>query len=176
MKNNLEILAKNLVNYSCNLQKNEKVLIEAGIYAQPLINEIIKQVYSVGAYPFVKLKDALITKQLLQNTTKEHCSLMADFMKPIMQGVDAYIGITASNNLYELTDVDKQSIQNYSIYYQKPIHYEIRVPSTKWVILQYPTPMFFMLNSKKVSLPTILTLSVCSIKLFKASMYWFIFL
>ena len=142
MDNRLEVLAKNLVNYSCNLQKNEKILIEAGIYAQPLINEIIKQVYNKGGFPFVKLKDSTVTKQLLLNTTKEHSSLMAKYDKFIMEDMDAYIGITASNNLYELTDISKQCMQDYSINYQKPVHHETRVPKTKWVILQYPTPSF----------------------------------
>lgn len=142
MDNRLTTLAKNLVNYSCKLQKGEKILIEAGIDAQPLINEIIKEVYKVGGYPFVKLKNASITKQLLKSTNKEHCTLMADYMLPVISDMDAYIGITASNNVYELKDIDATIMQAYNLYYQKPIHHDVRVTKTKWVIMQYPTPSF----------------------------------
>lgn len=142
MENNNKILAKNLVNYSCNVQKGEKVLIEASVLAEPLVLEIVKEVFDKGGFPFVKLKSQLVLKELISGTTEKHSKLMTDYMKPIMEDMDAYIGISASNNLYELSAVDKQKKQVYNVYYQKPIHHDIRVTKTKWVILQYPTDSF----------------------------------
>lgn len=135
-------LAEILVNYSCNLKENEKVLIEAGQDAEPLVKEIIKEVYKAKAFPFVKIKNAKIQKELIKNTSEEHSKLMAEFMQPIMNSMDAYIGISANNNIFELSSVDKQKMQCYNKFYQKPIHHDIRVTKTKWVILQYPTDSF----------------------------------
>lgn len=139
---NIEILAKNLVNYSCRLQKGEKVLIEAGVLACPLVKEIIKQVYKVGGLPIVKLKDQTVIREILNGTSKEHASLMAKYMLPIISDVDAYIGISASSNAFELSGVEKTRMHDYNVCYQKPIHHDVRVAKTKWVILQYPTDSF----------------------------------
>lgn len=148
MDNRITQLAKNLVEYSCSLKKGEKILIEAGVLAEPLVIEIVKKVYQVGGLPFVKLKSQSIQKALIDGTTEEHCKLMADYFKPEISDMDAYIGITASQNVYELSSIDKQKMRNFNIYYQKPIHHDIRVTKTKWVILQYPTPAFSQMAGK----------------------------
>ncbi len=139
---NIEILAKNLVNYSCKMQKGERVLIEAGDKSIPLVKEIIRQVYKVKAYPFVRIINQSVQRELLSNTSKEHSMLMAKYMLPTIQDMDAYIGISASSNVFEMSKIDKDKMQNYNIYYQKPIHHDERVKKTKWVILQYPTESF----------------------------------
>ena len=43
-------LAKNLVNYSCDLKKGEKILIEAKGVDYMLVNEIIKEVYDIETF------------------------------------------------------------------------------------------------------------------------------
>lgn len=140
--NRVKILAKNLVNYSIRLQKGEKVLIEGSPLCLDLILELIKEIYKVGGYPFVNYSDSLLSKNLLKGSNEEHIKLMAKYMKPVMSDMDAYIGISATNNIYEANDVD-MSIKNlYSKFYSKPIHSDIRVPKTKWVILKYPTMGF----------------------------------
>lgn len=148
MDSRIEKLAQNLVEYSCNLQKGEKVLIEAGVLSEPLVLEIIKKVYQVGGLPFVKLSNSKVQKALLDGTSEEHCKLLAKYMEPQISDMDAYIGISASENVYELSNVDKQKMRCYNVCYQKPIHHDIRVTKTKWVILQYPTPAFSQMAGK----------------------------
>lgn len=132
-------LAKNLVNYSIKLQENEKVLIEGSPLCLELILEIIKEVYNKGGYPFVNYSDNLITREILKGTNEEHIKLLAKYMKPKMEDMDAYIGISATNNIYELSDVKIENKNLYSKFYSKPIHSDIRVSKTKWVILKFPT-------------------------------------
>lgn len=141
-------LAFNLVNYSCKLKKGEKLLIEADTGATNLVLDIIDEAYKVGAYPFVKLNDQKIKKRLIKNTSIEHSSLLADYEKPIMNDMDAYIGISAPKNIFELSDISKAKMQDYNIYFQKPIHHDIRVNKTRWVILQYPTESFCQMAGK----------------------------
>ena len=48
-------LAEVLVNYSCELKKGEKILIEARGIDYMLVNAIVDEVYKVGGYPFVSV-------------------------------------------------------------------------------------------------------------------------
>ena len=98
----IQTLAKNLINYSTNLKKGEKVLIEGTPYCLELILELIKETYKVGAYPFVNFGESKITRELLKSTNEEHIKLMANYMRPKMEDMDAYIGISATENIFEL--------------------------------------------------------------------------
>lgn len=52
MDQRIEILAKNLVTYSCKVQKGEKVLIECfGDSPKNLVKALIKEIYKAKAYP-----------------------------------------------------------------------------------------------------------------------------
>lgn len=136
------ILAKNLVNYSCNVQEGEKVLIEATVGCEELVIELIKAIYSKKAYPFISLSNALVKKEIMRGMTVEQAELMATYMLPQMSDMDCYIGIRGSDNIFELSNIDPNNIDIFSKHYSKPIHHDIRVNKTKWVILGYPTPSF----------------------------------
>ncbi len=131
-------LAKVLINYSCALKKGEKVLIEAKGIGHELVNELIKEAYRVGAYPFVELFDNRVTRELLMGQTIEHAKLKAKFDSFRMAEMDAYIGIRGGENCNELSDVPDENLKIDSEYYSHPVHHEIRVKKTKWVVLRYP--------------------------------------
>ena len=139
MNSEIKTLAKNLVNYSCKLKKGEKVLIESSPLCKDLIIEIINEVYNVGAFPFVSLGDSEIFRAIMKGTSDEHIKLLTKYMLPKMDDMDAYIGISATNNIHDLHGIDNEKINLYSKLYSKPIHSDIRVKKTKWVILKYPT-------------------------------------
>lgn len=131
-------LAENLINYSCSLKKGEKILIEAKGVDYMLVNALVKQAYKVGAYPFVEMYDNRVSRELLLGTSKEHAELKAKFHKIRMQEMDAYIGIRGGENCNENADVPDDKLQIESKYFSHPIHHEIRVKKTKWVVLRYP--------------------------------------
>ena len=74
-------LAKNLVNYSCAVQKGEKVMIEAFGIPNDLVKELVKEVYAAGGYPFVYLRDHAIMRALLKDCNEEFCKLWANRIK-----------------------------------------------------------------------------------------------
>ena len=131
-------LAENLINYSCSLKKGEKILIEAKGIDYMLVNALIKEVYKVGAYPFVEIYDNRISRQLLLGNSVELAKLKAEFDSAKMNKMDAYIGIRGGENCNELSDVPEQNAKIESEYYSHPVHHEIRVKKTKWVVLRYP--------------------------------------
>ena len=71
-------LADVLVNYSVNLKKGEKVLIEAKGVDYMLVNAIVKKVYEVGGYPFVEMYNNRVSRELLLGTSEEHAKLKAE--------------------------------------------------------------------------------------------------
>lgn len=140
MDERIKKLAKNLITYSCNLQKGEKVLISSGgFYDMPLVKALVKEAYNVGAIPFVEISHNGIQREILLNTTKEQLELMAEVDAKKMAAMDAYIGIGAQDNNSELSDVPPENMQLYSNIYSKKVHNDIRL-TKKWVILRYPTP------------------------------------
>ena len=131
-------LAKGLINYSCSLKKGEKVLIEAKGIDYMLVNALVKEAYAVGAYPFVEIYDNRITRALLLGQTEEGAKFKAKYHAVRMQEMDAYIGIRGGENCNELSDVPEQNMKIESEFYSHPVHHEIRVKKTKWVVLRYP--------------------------------------
>jgi aminopeptidase len=55
-----------------------------------------------------------------------------------MDEMDAYIGIRGGENCNENADVPEENMKIESKYYSHPVHHEIRVKKTKWVVLRYP--------------------------------------
>ncbi|MBR1983977.1 MAG: aminopeptidase [Clostridia bacterium] len=131
-------LAYNLVNYSCALKKGEKVLIEAKGIDYMLVNALIKEVYKVGAFPFVEMFDNRVSRELLLGETEEYAKLKAKYATYRMADMDAYIGIRGGENCNENSDVPEDKLQIESKFYSNPVHMEIRVKKTKWVVLRYP--------------------------------------
>lgn len=134
----INLLAKNLVNYSCALKKGEKVLIEAKGVDYMLVSAVVREVYKVGALPFVEIFDNRVSRELLLGQTEELVKLRAEFDGARMKKMDAYIGIRGGNNALEFSDVPEKNMQLESEFYSHPVHHDIRVKQTKWVILRYP--------------------------------------
>lgn len=137
MDQRIATLAKNLVNYSCKIQKGENVLINyIGDSPKPLVKAIIKEVYIAGGHPFVENVDPSILRELLLGNDGDMLDTWADMDLYRMKKMDAYIGIRASDNVTETADVPGEAMQAHSEKYS-PVHNH-RVGKTKWVVLRYP--------------------------------------
>jgi len=134
----IHMLAKNLITYSTSLKKGEKVLIEMFDDALPLAKAIVAETYRVGGIPFLTLKNNQLQRVLLQNATLEQLKLIAEWEAQRMSTMDAYIGIRASENISELSDVPPEQLQMYQQHWQKQVHTDLRVPNTKWCVMRYP--------------------------------------
>lgn len=134
-----QLLASNLVNHSCKVKKGEKVLVECrGTDALDLVNLVIKEIYKVGAYPFINFLPESIERNLMLGSDKNHAELLAKYECPRMDDMDCYIGIRATGNITEFADVPNENLRAYSTFYSKALHTDRRVPNTRWVVLRYP--------------------------------------
>ncbi len=136
--NRINKLAKNLINYSVNLKKGEKILIEAKGIDYMLVTALVREAYAVGAYPFVEMYDNRVTRELLMGETEELAKFRAKFDSYRMAEMDAYIGVRGGENCNENSDVPAKNLQIDSEFYSHPVHHEIRVKKTKWCVLRYP--------------------------------------
>lgn len=134
----IEKLAKNLVNYSCEVKPGEKVLIEAKGFELPLTKALVNEVYKAGGLPFVTVKNDEITRALLNGCSEAQIRLMAEFELARMKQMDAYIGVRVAENSNELGDIPDEKMKIYNKLFQEPVHSEQRVEHTKWVVLRYP--------------------------------------
>ncbi|MCL2574594.1 MAG: aminopeptidase [Defluviitaleaceae bacterium] len=139
MDQRIEKLAKTIVNYSVDLKKGEKILIQHfGAESMPLVRQIVKEVYKVGGVPFVNTYLNSIRRELLLGSTQEQQKIHAEVDAAMMSQMDAYVGIRGDLNPSELADVPGDKMGQYLSLYQKKVHSEIRVPKTKWCVMIYP--------------------------------------
>ncbi len=133
-------LADGLVNFSCNVQKGENVLIETIGGNEDLTRALIKAVYKAGGTPFLWVGDKEYDREMLMHCTPEQLKLRAEVDAKLMSQMQAFIGVRGGSNANEMADVPSDRMNDYATYYWVPVHGEIRVPKTKWVVLRYPSP------------------------------------
>lgn len=135
-----DALAQVLVHHSCGLQPGEKVLIDANDTPAPFVNTLIRTVADAGGHPVVQLKSTRIQRQLLHHATPEQLEVMVATELATMSRVDAYIGVRGNDNVSDLSDVPTDLMRLYEEKVFKPVHLEVRVPKTRWVVLRWPSP------------------------------------
>lgn len=137
----IDRLAGVLVHHSCRLTAGQKVLIEAFDLPDPaLVCRLVEEVSRVGAIPVVSWKQNAVLRSLYRHATVESMSLAGKHEAEIMRDMNAYIGIRGSANSNEFADVPGVCMDLYQRHWWQPVHIEIRVPKTRWVVLRYPTP------------------------------------
>lgn len=133
-------LASNLVHYSLKLKKGEKILISSnGPDAEPLVNEVLKEVFKVGALPFLENNNNRLLRTMLLNATEELLEKKAEFDLMRMKEMDAFLGIGSVENSSEHSDVPGDKMKMYMEKYVTPVHMKERLPNTKWTVMRFPT-------------------------------------
>lgn len=137
-----EKLAKVLIRYSTNLQKGEKILIEAIDAPTEMIQAIVREVYKVKGIPVIEQKSLQLMRELYLGATEESMKFSAACEMARMKKMDAWIGIRGFRNSKELADVPLKKMELYERLWLHPVHLKQRVNETKWVIVRVPTGNF----------------------------------
>lgn len=137
-------LAKTLIHFSTDLRPGEKVLIEATNIPDAMIGALMDAAVDAGAIPIVDKKTEYLRRKLLDvgndEQAEERIRLTADFEAYRMAKMDAYIGMRGSHNITELAGVTPERMKMFEKLLFTPVHRDIRVKKTKWVVLRWPTP------------------------------------
>lgn len=145
----LEKLADVLTTHSTKVQPGEYVLIEGFDIPEEMVIALIRTVREAGGIPLVEIKQNRIQRELLRNADEEGLKLIGEYEGYRMKKVQAYIGIRGSQNIAEMSDVPTEGMRAYEKHWLTPVHFDIRVSKTKWVVLRWPSPS--MAQSAKMS-------------------------
>lgn len=152
MDQRIEKLAKILVNHSCAVAQGEKVYIDyIGEATEDLARQLIKEVYLAGGLPFPHYTSPRVQREMLLNSTEEQLQIMSDLDVAEMKQMDCYIGIRGSDNVSELSDVPAEKMAIYKKIYATPVHHNVRVCQTRWVVLRYPNQAMAQLANMSTS-------------------------
>ncbi len=148
MDERVKQLAKNLVQHSCEVKKGEKVYIHyVGSATEDLAMQLIREVYVQGGIPFPHYTSSKVQREMLLNATEEQLKIMAEIDAAEMKQMDCYIGVRGTDNVSELSDVPAEKMQMYSKLYFAPVHQDVRVKETRWVVLRYPNESMAQLSN-----------------------------
>lgn len=142
-------LAAQILDFSCEIKENERILIQLiGLNGIGLARALAIEARKRKAIPFFRIEDTELNKTILENGDKNFWDTVSSVDSlPLMKQMDAYVGIRASENIYESSMVPKDAMKAYETEFLMPVHFEERVKNTKWVIMRYPSPAFAM-NAK----------------------------
>jgi aminopeptidase len=129
-----------LVGYSTHVEPGEKVLIESYDAPDEVVAALIRRVRAAGGLPFVTMKHNAVLRALYTDASDEQITLTAGWEKARMEGMQAYIGVRGAANTAEMSDVPTDDMRRMKTLWWHPVHSEVRVKKTKWVVLRYPTP------------------------------------
>ena len=135
----LDALAELLVNHSTRLKSGEKTLIETFDIPEDMVIALLRAVRQVGGVPLVSYKRNRIQRELIQADQEEAMQLIGECETYRMERVQAYVGLRGSRNIAEFSDVPAAAMELYERHWLQPVHFQVRVPKTKWVVLRWPS-------------------------------------
>ena len=106
MEANFSKLAGILTGFSTNLQKGERVLIDAFDIPDAMVVALIRAARDREAVPYVNLQKARISRELVNDLDRDQYEPQASWELARMQKMDAYIAVRGSDNIFEMSDVD----------------------------------------------------------------------
>src|ERR1700690_203448 len=131
-------LAKLLVNYSTQVKKGDRALLDLIDVPDAFSIELMRAVRAAGGTPFVDVRHTRVTRELLLNMTGRQAALTRDLELRRMKKMQVYIAIRGSENASENSDVPSDRMVLYSRITRPVLDY--RVNQTRWCVLRWPTP------------------------------------
>ena len=131
-------LAETLVRYSCRLAEGEHLLIEATDIPHAMTRALIRAVKAAGGHPLVQIKSHEVQRDLMLAASQSQMERLGAAETLLMQSVQAYIGVRGKPNISEWSDIPAQNIQLYQKHWWAPVHRDVRIKQTRWVVLRWP--------------------------------------
>jgi aminopeptidase len=133
-------LARMLVRYCTKVKPGEKVLVEAFDIPPDFTVELVRQIAEAEGLPFVSTYHQPVLRALYSAATEEQMQAIGEVEKARMAQMQCYIGVRGTHNISELSDVPSERMKLYEKHWWHPVHSELRVKKTRWVVLRWPHP------------------------------------
>ena len=131
-------LAKLLVNYSTEIKKGDRALLDMIDVPDEFTVELVRAVRAADGTPLVEVRHTRVSRELLMETNEQQAALVRDIEMFRMKKMQAYIAIRGSANISENSDVPSDRMSLYSRI-TRPVQ-DYRVNKTRWCVLRWPTP------------------------------------
>lgn len=133
-------LANVLVQHSMRVKPGDKVLVEAFDIPPEFTVELIRTISDAGGLPVVSTYQQPVLRALYRSATADQMQFIGEVERKRMEGVQCYVGARGSHNITELSDVPQERMSLYEKLWWKPVHSEVRITKTRWVVLRWPSP------------------------------------
>jgi aminopeptidase len=153
-------LAKLLVNYSTELKKGDRILLDMIDVPDEFTVELIRAVRAAGATPFVETRHTRVGREQLLGMTEAQAADIRDLELARMKKMQAYIAIRGADNMNETSDVPSDRMKLYSKVF-RPVQ-DYRVNKTRWCVLRWPTPSMAQAASMSTEAFENLYFAVCT--------------
>jgi aminopeptidase len=134
----IDELARQLVRYSTDLKKGEKVLLDLYDVPEAMGIALIREVRARKAEPFLRQQSNRLHREMMAGATEEQFRVIAKLQLAEMREMDAYIAIRGSHNITEFSDISPKKMALAQGGMRKVIDH--RVKKTKWCVLRWPHP------------------------------------
>jgi aminopeptidase len=131
-------LAGLLVNYSVELKKNDRILLEMIDVPDEFAIQLMRAARKIGAIPLIETRHTRISREVQRQTDRPHAALVRKVELFRMKQVQAYIAVRGSDNASESSDVPSHLMGLYSKL-MRPV-FDQRVNKTRWCVLRWPSP------------------------------------
>lgn len=133
----LKKLVRNILGYSLNIQKGERLMIRGPFSAKPVMMELVKQASALGALPFVRILDEELLRCTLSGAGDGRLELEGKWDLDIYKDIDADVSFLSEENDAELSSIDSAIMQRRSHARRPWVNLVTR--EKKWVLLNWPT-------------------------------------
>ncbi len=148
--NRIKTLASLLLGHAVKLKPGENLLIEITDSGEEMAVELIRQAYALGANPFIQYTNQRIQREWIAGANLDQVRRQASYDIPRMKDMDACISIRGTINLSEFHGIPAANHSIYQAEYLKPINMDLRLNTTKWNVIRWPTAV--MANKSGMSM------------------------
>lgn len=134
----IEELARQLVRYSTNVKRGERVLVDVADVPDEVAIALVREIRERGALPFLRVNHSRLTREMLRGASDEQYEILAKHLLVEMRDMHAYLAIRGSHNISETSDVDSKRMR-VAMKHLRPVM-DHRVKQTKWCVLRWPNP------------------------------------
>lgn len=128
-----------IVGQTVAVKPGEKVLIELSGVEDGMAAELIRAVYAAGGKPFYTQRRDCLKSAWITGADGEAMEMQARWDKARMEEMDVYISLRISENPYDLSVIPSEKSQLYRACYERPVHFETRIPHTRWLAMCLPS-------------------------------------
>lgn len=134
--------ARILIEYSLDIKKYEKLLIQGDVTTLPLIKECYRIALEKGAFPQLKIGCDEVAEILYKNGNDDQIAYVPESAYKTIESIDAVLSIKGASNTRILSDVEPEKLKlsaQGQAKYKKLFYGKEDEGKLRWCLTQFPT-------------------------------------